>query len=144
MILNYDSWREINENDNLEAASVAKKVYRMLKSAGNEVDLTYQTEALGKKGVANHIRNSAPGTISVSYYVNWVHVVPVDEETADSIISEFESDTLTAKKSKYNDELYTVAFSIKDRKGRSDFNTSDYSFSPKENKNDRKRKQNEE
>lgn len=141
MVLGFNSWVQLNENDNLEAASVAKKVYRMLKSAGNEVDLTYQTEALGKKGVANHIRNSAPGTISVSYYVNWVHVVPVDEETADSIISEFESDTLTAKKSKYDDELYTVAFSIKDRKQRQDFDVSNYSYKDKKNKNDRKREQ---
>ena len=69
-----------------------------------------------------------------------MHVVPVDEETADSLISEYETDTITGKKSKYNDELYSVAFSIKDRKQRNDFNLSDYSFSRKENKNDRKRK----
>jgi hypothetical protein len=140
MILNYDQWREINENDNLEAAGVAKKIYRALKAAGNEVDLTYQTDALSKKGDAKHIRNAAADTITVAYYVNWVHVVPVDEETADSLISEYETDTITGKKSKYNDELYSVAFSIKDRKQRNDFNLSDYSFSRKENKNDRKRK----
>ena len=144
MILNYDQWKEINENDNLEAAGVAKKVYRMLKSAGNEVDLTYQTEALSKKGDAKYIRNAEKNTITVAYYVNWVHVVPVDSDTADSIISEFESDTITSKKSKFNDELYSVTFSIKDRKQRNEFNVSDYSYKAKENKNDRKRKQNEE
>lgn len=140
MVLGFNSWVQLNENDNLEAASVAKKIYRTLKSAGYKVDLTHQTEALAKKGTSARIYN-ADSKVSVACYVNWVHVVPVDSDTADSLISEFETDTLTAKKSKYNDELYSVAFRIKDRKQRQDFDVHNYSYKDKKNKNDRKREQ---
>lgn len=141
MILGFESWMAMHENDNLEAASVAKKVYSMLKSAGNEVELAYQTEALSKKGDAKRIRNAESDTINVAYYVDWVHIVPVDEETADYILSKFESDTLEGKKSSFGDNKYSVTLSIKERKQRKDFDVNDYSYKAKKNKNDRKRTQ---
>ena len=141
MVLNFNKWLQLNENDNLEAASVAKRVYSMLKSAGNQVELTYQTEALSKKGDAKRIRNAESDTINVAYYVNWVNIVPVDEETANAILSKFESDTLEGKKSSFGDDKYSVTLSIKERKQRKDFDVNDYSYKAKKNKNDRKREQ---